>query len=328
MIITRTPFRLPLGGGGTDLPSYYGKKGGFLVSAAIDKYMYIVLNQRFEKNIRVSYSTTEIVESVDQIQHPIVREAMRLTGVQENLEIISVADLPANSGMGSSSSFAVGLLGALHQLKGDSIDPQQLAEEAFQIEVEILGEPIGKQDQYIAAFGGVKSLEIDRIGQVKVNPVLLPDLGLRKFETCVLLFYTGVQRRASHVLGEQSEALARDEAQVVKATDQIKLIGFEVKSALEAGDIDRFGQLLKRHWKAKKLLSPQVSSGVIDEWYELALTNGAISGKIMGAGGGGFFMFYCPAKKRDQLSNSLIARGLTPMEFAIEPEGSKVLLKI
>ncbi|MDA1096446.1 MAG: sugar kinase, partial [Chloroflexi bacterium] len=190
--MTRTPLRIPLGGGGTDLPAYYSRYGGYLVSAAINKYVYITLNPRFEDSFRVSYSRTEIADSIDDIQHPIVREALRLVGIDRGLEIVSIADIPANTGLGSSSSFAVGLLNALHTFKREHVSPHQLAEEAYQIEVEILGEPIGKQDQYLGAFGGITALEIERDGSVRVSPVRVHDHTVQDMEGNLLLFYTGI----------------------------------------------------------------------------------------------------------------------------------------
>jgi len=299
-----------------------------LVSAAINKYVYILLNRRFEDGIRVSYSRTEIVDSVDEIQHPLVREALRLLGLDGGLEIVSVADLPANTGLGSSSSFTVGLLNALHTFKGETASPQQLAEEAYTIEVEILKEPIGKQDQYIAAFGGIKCLDIKQDGQVDVTPVQVHDDTIQDMENSILLFYTGIQRRSSEILREQSQSVARDQGQVVEAMHTIKGIGYEVKAALEAGDLTHFGELLHQHWETKKRLSGKISSSQIDQWYERARRNGALGGKIMGAGGGGFFMFCCNNDHKARLRRPLAAQGLGEMRYHIEPDGSKVLVNL
>ena len=326
MLVTRTPMRISLGGGGTDLPSYYSRYGGFLVSAAINKYVYVILNRRFEDSIRVSYSKTEIVDSVDDIEHPIVREALRMMEIDGGLEIVSIADLPASTGLGSSSSFTVGLLNALHTFKREHVTPQQLAEEAYTIEVEILKEPIGKQDQYIGAFGGITSLEIQRDGQVHVSPVQVGDSGIHEIESNVLLFYTGIQRKASEVLEEQNQAVSDGEEQVVEAMHAIKAIGYEVKEALEAGDVTRFGELLRRHWEVKKLLSSKVSSSQIDTWYETALQYGVLGGKIIGAGGGGFFMLCCGNSHKAGLRHALEAHGLREMRYSIDAEGSKVLV--
>lgn len=324
--MTRTPCRIPLGGGGTDLPSYASRYGGFLVTAAVNRYVYIVLNRRFEDSIRVSYSKTEIVEHADELQHPIARESLRLLGIDRGLEIVSIADIPANTGMGSSSSFTVGLLNALHTFKGEHASPQQLAEEAYTIEVEVLKEPIGSQDQYIAAFGGIQCLEIGRDGRVQVHRLRLDDHVAKEFENSVLLFYTGIQRPSREVLEEQSQAVATARGETLEASHAIKAIGYEVKQALESGELDAFGRLLHRHWETKKRLSDRVSSSQIDHWYELALQNGAMGGKIMGAGGGGFFMFYCNGQDKGQLRRAMRSEGLKELRFMLEPEGSKVWL--
>ncbi|HLB28955.1 MAG TPA: hypothetical protein VJM69_02360 [Dehalococcoidia bacterium] len=328
MIVTRTPLRIPLGGGGTDLPSYYRRYGGFLISAAINRYVYIVVNRRFEDNIRVSYSQTEIVDRVEEIEHPIVRSALKLLNMDTGLEIISIADLPASTGLGSSSSFTVGLLHALHALKREAISPQDLAEEAFHIEVEVLGEPIGKQDQYLAAFGGVVCLEIGRDGYVRTTPLEMSDALIQEFEHSVILMYTGLKRSAAEVLAEESGALGREEALVTESLHVIKQIGVQVKEALESDNLNLFGELLDYHWQAKKQLSGKVSSGLLDSWYELAKEHGALGGKVMGAGGGGFFMFYCDNGDKARLRQVLAAQGLKELRFLIEPEGSKVLINL
>jgi D-glycero-alpha-D-manno-heptose-7-phosphate kinase len=326
MIVTRTPFRVPLGGGGTDLPSFYSQYGGFIVSAAINKYVYILINPRFEDSIRVSYSKTEISESPDQVEHPVVREALKFMGIHSHLEIVSVADLPANTGLGSSCSFTVGLLNALHAMKREHVPLDELAEEACHIEIERLGEPIGKQDQYIAAFGGITCLEIDREGGVRVHSLDLPEEVVEELENNTLLFYTGIQRRAAEVLSHQSRAAAEGDPRVIRALQAIKEIGREVADALRRGDLDRFGWLLDQHWQVKKTLSHRVSSEQIDRWYEVAKANGALGGKVMGAGGGGFFMFYCPNGQKGRLREALTAEGLREVRMGIDFEGSKVLI--
>lgn len=327
MIITRTPMRIPLGGGGTDLPSYYSRHGGFLISAAINKYVYISLNKRFEDSIRISYSRTEIVDCVEDIQHPIVREAMKLLGLDGGIEIVSIADVPANTGLGSSSSFTVGLLNALHAYKREHPPPQALAEEAYHIEVEILGAPIGKQDQYVGALGGITCLDIARNGMVTVIPMALSDHVVHELESNLVLFYTGIRRNASEVLGEQSRAVQAGEEQVTAAMHTIKEIGREVKAALERGNAHRFGELMDIHWGTKKQLSPSVSANEIDRWYEIARSNGAVGGKVMGAGGGGFFVFYCEnGHDKQSLRKALASEGLKEMRFAIDFEGTKVMM--
>ena len=326
MIVTRTPFRVPLGGGGTDLPSYYSRHGGFIVSAAINRYVYIMLNRRFEDNLRVSYSQTEIADCAERVEHPIVREALKFVGIDRNLEIVSIADLPANTGLGSSCSFTVGLLNALHALKREHVPLDELAEEACHLEIERLGEPIGKQDQYMAALGGITCLEIDREGGVRAQPLRIPDDVVQELENSVMVFYTGIQRRASEVLSGQSRAAEEGDPRVVAALHMIKEIGRDIKDALELGDLDRFGWLLDQHWEVKKHISDKVSSPNIDAWYTAAKNVGALGGKVMGAGGGGFFMFYCPNGQKARLRETLTGQGLRELRMGIDFEGSKVLI--
>ena len=326
MIITRAPLRLPLGGGGTDLPAFYSRYGGYLVSATINKYVYILVNPRFEDSIRVSYSKTEIVDTVDDIEHPIVREAMRLVGVDRGLEIVSVADLPANTGLGSSGSFTVALLHALHSFKREHLPPQELAEEAFRIEAEILGEPVGKQDQYIAALGGICAMEIDRQGHVQVQPLPTSHALSQEFENRVLLFYTGLQRRASDVLADQTTALIAGAHTATKSLSLIKELGYQSWDALERGDLDRFGDIMHRHWEAKRRMSDKISGSQIDRWYSIARESGAQGGKIVGAGGGGFLMLYCENGVKPHLREAMTQQGLHEMPYHIDFEGSKVII--
>jgi D-glycero-alpha-D-manno-heptose-7-phosphate kinase len=325
VIVTRTPFRVSLGGGGTDLPSYYSRYGGFVVGAAINRYIYVMLNRRFEDSLRVSYSQTEIVPSREDVEHPIVREALAITRLDRNLEIVSIADLPANTGLGSSCAFTVGLLNALHAMKREHLPLDELAEEACHIEIERLGEPIGKQDQYMAAFGGITCLEIDREGGVRVSPLDLPDELVQELEGNTLIFYTGIQRSASEVLRDQSEATDRRDERVTRSLHAIKEIGREIKVALTSGDLDRYGRLMDQHWQVKRGLSDKVSADNLDRWYEMAKANGALGGKVMGAGGGGFFMFYCPNGSKGKLRDALTAEGLKELRLGIDFEGTKVL---
>jgi len=325
MIITRTPIRISLGGGGTDLASYYSKYGGFLIAAAIDKYIFVTVNKRFEDSIRLSYSKTEIVDNIEEIQHPIVREALRLLGYARGLEITTIADVPANTGLGTSSSFTVGLLNTLHTYKRESITAKALAEEACRIEIDILGEPIGKQDQYMAAFGGITCLTFTRNGEVTVTPLNISPDTLEELERHIMLFYTGIRRNTSDVLSGQNKASKKDDRKVVESLHRIKEIGEEAKIALESGNIRRFGELLDVHWQTKKNLSAKVSSSEIDKWYALARANGALGGKIMGAGGGGFFMFYVEGGK-GKLRQVIKGEGLREMRFKFDLEGSKVLV--
>jgi D-glycero-alpha-D-manno-heptose-7-phosphate kinase len=326
MIVTRTPTRIPLGGGGTDIRSYASRYGGFLVSAAINRYVYITVNRRFEDSIRVSYSKTEIADGVDNIEHPIVREALRLMGLSSGLEIVSIADVPANTGLGSSGAFTVGLLNALHTFKRENVSAGTLAEEASAILMDVLGEPIGVHDQYLAALGGITCLVIEQDGTVQASPLATSDGIVEELEASLLLFYTGVKRSASEVLGDESRAISRGHDGVTAALHTVKEIGFRVKEALETGNLRHFGELLDQHWQSKKRLSTRVSSDRIDRLYELARRNGALGGKIMGAGGGGFFMFCCDNHNKARLREAMAAEGLRDMRFAIDFEGSKVLV--
>lgn len=325
MIIVRTPLRISLGGGGTDLPSYYDKYGGYLVTAAINKYIYIMVNPRFDDTIRVSYSETEIVDTIDEIKHPIVREALKLLGLGPGLEIVSVADLPANTGLGSSGSFTVGLLHALHVYKRDPISAEALAEEAFHVEAELLGEPVGKQDQYAAALGGINALLIGQDGTVTVDQFRFGDAFEQDFEHEIRLFYTGIRRSASTILAGTGKALSAEKKDVTGALHTIKQIGYDITRALTEEDLPAFGRLLDDHWNTKKLMSREISSNEIDEWYAIAKSKGALGGKIMGAGGGGFFMLYAEHNGINGLREALNTQGLREMRFSIDHEGSKLV---
>jgi len=325
VIVTRTPLRLPIGGGGSDLPSFYATHGGHFLSAAIDKYVYLVVNQRFQRSIRVSYSRTEIVEDVEAIQHPIVRECLRMMELGPGLEIVSIADLPAGTGMGSSGSFTVGLLLALHALKGQTVIPQQLAEEAFEIEAVRLRGPVGKQDPYVAAFGGVRGYSVDRDGGVTVAELAADDAADR-LATNLMMFYTGLERDASEVLAEQGAAIASG-GSATTAMQAIVAIGHEIEQAMRAGSIDDVGRLMHRHWEAKRATSGAVTTADIDRWYEAALRSGALGGKVMGAGGGGFLLLYAPPADQASLRAAMIDLGLRELSFRLEPQGAAVVLE-
>jgi D-glycero-alpha-D-manno-heptose-7-phosphate kinase len=325
MIITKTPFRITLGGGGTDLPSYYREHGGFVLAVAIDKHMYLNVNTPIlDDGIRVQYSKTEIANHVDEIQHTLAREALRFFHIDNGIEIVSVADIPAGTGLGSSSCYLVGLLNAMHTLTQTPISPTGLAEEACHIELERLNKPIGKQDQYMAAFGGLTALEISKSGQVKVSRLCLGVELVETLENNVLLFYTGASRDAIGILQKQDGAAKRKDRGVVSSLSEIKDIGLEIRDTIMRGNLRRFGELLDVHWEAKKRLSDGVSNRQIDEWYELARRNGAIGGKISGAGGGGFLMLYCEENKA-HLREVLRRVGLRELNFRFEFEGSKVV---
>ncbi len=325
MIVTRTPVRIPLGGGGTDLPSYYTQHGGSLLSAAIDKYIYVTVNKRFENSIRVSYSETEIADTAEEIRHPIIRETLKFLGIDSGVEITSIADVPSNTGLGTSSAFTVGLLHALHTYKKEKVSAQDLAEEACFLEIELLKEPIGKQDQYAAAYGGLISLEIDRLGNTKVEQLRLSEDVRDQLESNTLLFYTGIRRSAGKVLAVQNKATCVRREKTVESLHKIKRIGEQTKQAFLEENLDQFGKLLDLHWQTKKNLSGRISSGHVDRWYRIARKSGASGGKLMGAGGGGFFMFYCNNGKNG-FRKTMHKEGLKEMPFRIDYEGSKVLV--
>ena len=327
MIISKAPVRISLGGGGTDLASYYSKFGGFLIAGAIDKYIYICINRRFERSIKLSYSKTEVVEGVDQVRHKIFREALRLAGIANQVELASIADVPANCGLGSSSSFTVALLTALRSYTRDLTNLRDLAEEACRIEIDLLQNPIGKQDQYMAAFGGVTALTFEKDGTVIVEPLKLPNGKLVELEYNIALFYTGIERSASEILASQNQKTLEDNQAVIERLHGIKQIGLETRRLFEQGDIDSFGELLDQHWNTKKKLSSAISNPFIDEAYAEALKAGALGGKIMGAGGGGFFLFYCPGTKA-QVIQRLTAMGLRYFPFRFDFEGAKIVANL
>jgi len=326
MIITRTPFRLPLGGGGTDLPSYYREKGGFFVSGALDKYVHIAVNPRFEEDsIRVSYSKTEIVSDASELQHPIVREALDSVRIKKGIEIVSVADAPAATGLGSSGSFCVGLLRALHAYLQEEKTSQFVAEEACNIAMNRLKEPSGKQDEYVAAFGGIRAYSIDTDGEVKVEPVRLSTNTLAELEANTMMFYTGITRSSSSVLSKQKSAIERDGA--AEKMDKIKEIGYKIRDAIAAGDLTKFGELLDQHWKVKRGVTTAMSNDKIDQWHRMAMRNGAIGAKIVGSGGGGFLMVYAE-NGRSKLRAAMEKEGLVEHRFHFEPEGSKIIYNV
>jgi D-glycero-alpha-D-manno-heptose-7-phosphate kinase len=326
MIITRSPLRISLGGGGTDLPSYYRKHTGFLVAAAIDKYVCITLHQTFVPELIIKYSKLERVASVDEVQHPIIREALRLVDVQApNLEITSMADIPAGTGLGSSGSFTTALLKALHTYKKNLMHPREIAEQACHIEIDVLGEPIGKQDQFIAAYGGLTCFQFLPNNQVLATPLKVNSDTLYNLEDNLLLFFTGYSRAASSILKEQDDKSKQRQQSMVDNLHFVKELGYQSKEALEAGDLRRFAELMKVHWEYKKQRSGAMSNGDIDRWYELALANGALGGKLIGAGGGGFLMFY--AEEKAKLRQVMTEAGLREVRFRFDFEGTKVVFQ-
>jgi D-glycero-alpha-D-manno-heptose-7-phosphate kinase len=328
MILTRTPFRITLGGGGTDLPSFYSQHGGFILAVAIDKYMFLNVNTPIvDDKIRVRYTASELVDHVDQVQHTLAREALRYFGIRNGIEILSIADIPSGTGLGSSSSYLVGLLNALHTLLQDQATAQRLAEEACHIELEVLKKPIGKQDQYMASFGGLTTLDIKPNGGVTVKRLDLDVDLVEALEENILMFYTNEMRDATVILKKQDEATREKDRTVVTSLREIKDIGLEISSAISKGNLRFFGQLLDVHWRTKKRLSQGISTPQIDAWYELAKQNGAIGGKISGAGGGGFLMLYCEENKA-QLREVMRKAGLRELKFRFDFEGSKVVFDV
>src|SRR6266576_2805308 len=324
MIITRSPLRISLGGGGTDLPSYYREHSGFLISAAIDKYVYINVHRRFVDGFLLKYSNLEEAATIDDIKHPIIREALKLVDIQErNLEITSMADIPAGTGLGSSGSFTTALLKAFHAHKKNLVHPAQLAEQACQIELEKLGEPIGKQDQYIAAFGGITWFKFMPDGRVADRHVKISEETLFNLEDNLLLFFTGYSRSASAILKEQDDKTKQSNKAMVENLHFVKDLGKQSQIALESGNLREFARLMDVHWQRKKERSQSMTNHRINEWYDCAMVNGALGGKLIGAGGGGFLMFYAEDKAR--LRHALRAQGLTEVRFRFDFEGTKIL---
>ena len=326
MILSRAPTRLTLGGGGTDLESYYSKYGGFLIAAGINKYCNILANKRFYDSIRLSYSQTEIVDTVAEIKHRIFRAVLDLLGSEQGIELHSTADIPAGCGLGTSSAFTVALLNALHAYKRDFINQKQLAEEACHIEIDILGEPIGKQDQYMAVFGGLTCLTFDKNGDVLAEPLRVSREIVDQLETNLLLFFTGKEREASDILAEQDKRSKQDDPVMLNNLHQIKEIGLETRKYLEKGQPDMLGELLHAHWEVKRKRSQNISDPFFDECYELARKNGAAGGKLIGAGGGGFFMFYCENSHKPRIIEAMKKRGLRWEQFRFDFDGAKILV--
>lgn len=324
MIIVRSPLRISLGGGGTDLPSYYRDHSGFLIAGAIDKYVYITLHQTFVKELIIKYSRLERVTSIDEVEHPIIREALKHVAIAApHLEITSMADIPAGTGLGSSGSFTTALLKALHTLKKNLIHPRELAEEACHIELNLLKEPIGKQDQYIAAYGGLTCFRFLPNGEVEAWPLKVDQDTLYNLEDNLLLFFTGYSRSASAILKEQDKKSQAKDQDMMANLHFVKDLGFQSKDALERGDLHAFAELMNVHWEHKKKRSGSMSNDKINEWYELARRNGAVGGKMIGAGGGGFLMFYADDKVK--LRHAMREAGLHEVRFRFDFAGTQVV---
>jgi D-glycero-alpha-D-manno-heptose-7-phosphate kinase len=325
MIIARSPLRITLGGGGTDLPSYYREHGGFLVAAAIDKYVYVTVMRPFSPGIYLKYSALEHVEKVADVRHPIIREALQLQELRTpQVEITTLADIPAGTGLGSSGSFTTALLKALYTHRRKAVHSQELAELACHIEIERLHEPIGKQDQYIAAFGGISCFTFHADHRVDIQPLRLPNHTMFDLEDNLLLFFTGFNRVAGNILRDQDSRSRAHDPDMLSNLHYVKSLGFQIRDTLEGGNLVRFGELLHEHWEHKKRRSGGISNPQIDKWYSLAMKNGAIGGKLVGAGGGGFLMFY--AGDRNRLRQAMCAEGLEEVRFRFDFEGTKVVM--
>ena len=324
MIIARSPLRISLGGGGTDLPSYYEQHTGFLIAAAITKYVYITLHENFTPDLIVKYSKLERVDSAAQLEHPIIREAFGLLGMDgKSLELTSMADIPAGTGLGSSGSFTTALLRALHAYKKNLVHPAELAEQACDIELNRLHEPIGKQDQYIAAFGGLTCFKFLPGGKVEAWPLKNSEETLCNLEDNLLLFFTGYSRSASKILQEQDTKSKAADSSMIDNLHFVKELGYKSQAALEGGNLEEFARLMDVHWQRKKERSGGMSNPKINEWYDLAMTSGALGGKLIGAGGGGFLMFYADDKVK--LRRAMRSAGLKEVRFKFDFEGTKLV---
>jgi D-glycero-alpha-D-manno-heptose-7-phosphate kinase len=326
MLIIRSPLRITLGGGGTDLPSYYQKHDGFLISAAIDKYVYITIHKAFTKEFFIKYSKLERVTNVEKIEHPIIRECLKELDMTNNyIEITSLADIPAGTGLGSSGSFTTALIKALYTYNNQIVSTRFLAEQACKIEIDRLREPIGKQDQYIAAFGGVTQFEFLSDDRVEIAPLNITKETLYNLEDNLILFFTGYSRSSSSILKEQNDKSKDNDDEMTRNLHFVKNLGIQSKDALESGNLQKFGELMDVHWEHKKKRSRNMSNRRIDEWYMLAMQNGAIGGKLIGAGGGGFLMFYTEEKTR--LRHALLKTGLEEVRFKFDFEGTKIVVQ-
>jgi D-glycero-alpha-D-manno-heptose-7-phosphate kinase len=325
MIIARSPLRITLGGGGTDLPSYYERFGGFLVAAAIDRYVYITLHDTFMPHLLVKYSDLERVDNASELKHPILREAFALLGMDGHfLELTSMADIPAGTGLGSSGSFTTALLKVLHAQKRSLVHPAELAAQACEVELGRLKEPIGKQDQYIAAYGGITCFKFLENGKVEAWPLKLARETRDNLEDNLLLFFTGFSRSASAILKEQDQKSKSDDKSMIENLHFVKDLGLKSQAALENGNLPEFARLMDVHWQHKKQRSGGMSNPKINEWYELAMANGALGGKLIGAGGGGFLMFYSEDKVR--LRHAMTRAGMQEVRFRFDFEGTKLVI--
>ncbi len=321
MIISKSPLRISLGGGGTDLPSYYKINGGRLIAAAIDKHVYITIAETFNKKYILKYSKLETTNNINKIKHPIFKEALKLFNIKKPMNIASHADIPAGTGLGSSGSFTVALLGALSEYKKEKINKKKIADKASYIEINKLKEPVGKQDQYMASFGGLNELIFLKSGKVIVKKLKIKNL--RKFKKNLAIFFTGYTRNASQILSSQNKKTNSMDSEMIKNLDEVKEIGINSKTALQNGNFEEYGEILNYHWNLKKKRSHNMSNKKINYLYDYALGNGAIGGKLIGAGGGGFFMFY--SKDANYLKKKIEAKGLLNLNFKFDHEGIQII---
>ena len=325
MIVSRTPFRITLGGGGTDLPSYYEKFGGFIFSFCLSKYMYVCVNQPSADDlIRLKYSKSEIVKSPKELDHDIARACLERVGISSKIEIASLSDIPAGSGLGSSSTYTVGLLNALYTMKGEHKNLEFLANEACIIEMDILNKPMGKQDQYLAALGGFVVMDIDKNGKVKSKKISIEKSILNDLNRNLLIFFTGQQRKNNKILKAQDDSTKKNKQQVIDSLHYIKESGYKILEIIQSGNIDDLGIMFKEHWEMKKKLSSGVTNPEIDSIYNIAMDNSALGGKISGAGGGGFFTFYCN-KNHSKLRKAMTDIGLKELDYSFDFDGSKII---
>lgn len=323
MIISRTPLRVSFVGGGSDLAAFYSRDPGAVVTTAINKYIYIAVNKKFDSKIRASYSITEIVDGVDELKHELIREALKVVGLDGGIEITSISDIPSHgSGLGSSSSYTVGLLNALHAYAGLHADPERLAREACQIEIDRCGKPIGKQDQYIAAYGNMQFIRFNPDESVFIDPIICNRDRKRKLEASLLLLYTGITRPSEEILREQQKNSADDEGTRASLNLLTKLAD-QLRDQIQHGDLNCFGEILHIGWCEKKKLASGISNGRIDRWYDCARQHGAVGGKLLGSGGGGFLLLYAPPERHPEIIEALPE--LRPIPFHFEPQGSKII---
>lgn len=322
MILSKTPLRMSFVGGGSDMPSFYREEQGAVLSTSVDKYMYIAVNKKFDGSIRLSYSRTEEVGEIMQLEHPLVREALNLVGINGGIEIASMADIPSKgSGLGSSSSYTVGLLNALYAFKNQYASKDRLAMEACDIEINRCGEPIGKQDQYAAAFGGLNLIRFNPDESVSVDPIICAPEIIKKIEESTLVFFTGRTRSASAVLQSQSEAMKIENRRILMR--RMVELAFELKKELESGDVDNFGSILNENWRLKSQLTSGITDPQIDEWYRQGIQAGAEGGKLLGAGNGGFIMFFAPPQNHQRIKDAL--GGLRPIKFGFDRTGAQIV---